>query len=626
MKWHLAAVFGMILLEAGHGAESLPPLKETPQNIREVWSGYDPALEPIEARVVREWEEEGCTLRYILYSIGHFKGKPAIMAGFYGFPSGQKDLPAVMHMHGGGQRAFLQIVKRYAKRGYAALSVNWGGRLMEGAQAEDPNTDWGAVDPTQNNVPGYSNLLPNEKSIDPFPSARNNNWFLLTVGCRRGITFLEEQPEVDADSIGVFGHSMGGRLTGLVAGTDRRVKAASPSVGGSGFLQTDFWGIPGSARRVRGDVDLFQRTIAGQVYLAEVHCPMLFLSASNDFNAPMDFVERGMKLVPHPNKRITHAVHLNHRFTPEAEVARPLWLDAHLQRRLPFPQSPEAELVLTGDDGIPVYRVKPDTSRPIEKVHIYYGYERDPRNRFWTDARATTQEGVWEAPCPLLDLEEPLFAFANVHYKLAEHERQSGDPDHFILSVADAAYPEELQAAKVKATEGVHREMDDFSRRFHDWYTLNIRNPHHWLISTRKLVDPRWEAPRGAALSLEIETTHANNILSVELKTDTWRSYTGRKAETWSALVSLNKIGRQKVELSTRDFTNASGESMSDWYGITELIFQAGAKSKHSPTPIQPWEGEVPQFHDLRWVDGEPIRRPKPFMPLDSETRNPDEP
>lgn len=69
----------------------------------------------------------------------------------------------------GGQRAFLQIVKRYAKRGYAALSVNWGGRLMEGAQAEDPNTDWGAVNPTQNNVPGYSNLLPNEKSIDPFP-------------------------------------------------------------------------------------------------------------------------------------------------------------------------------------------------------------------------------------------------------------------------------------------------------------------------------------------------------------------------------------------------------------------------------------------------------------------------
>ena len=84
MKWHLAKVFGMILLEASHGAESLPPLKETPQNIEEVWSGMT-SLEPIEARVVREWEERDA-LRYILCSIGHFKGKPAIMAGFYGFP------------------------------------------------------------------------------------------------------------------------------------------------------------------------------------------------------------------------------------------------------------------------------------------------------------------------------------------------------------------------------------------------------------------------------------------------------------------------------------------------------------------------------------------------------------
>ena len=213
----------------------------------------------------------------------------------------------------GGQRAFLQIVKRYAKRGYAALSVNWGSPHGRRPSRRSQHR-LGSRRPNAKQCPRVFQLLPNEKSIDPFPSARNNNWFLLTVGCRRGITFLESS-EVDADSIDVFGHSMGGRLTGLVAGTDRRVKAASPSVGGSGFCRLIFEGIPGSARRVRGDVDLFQRTIAGQVYLAEVHCPMLFLSASNDFNAPMDFVERGMKLVPHPNKRITHAVHLNHRFT-----------------------------------------------------------------------------------------------------------------------------------------------------------------------------------------------------------------------------------------------------------------------------------------------------------------------
>jgi hypothetical protein len=46
----------------------------------------------------------------------------------------------------------------------------------------DPNTDWGAVDPTQQNVPGYFNLMPGEKYLDLVESSRNNNWHLLTEG------------------------------------------------------------------------------------------------------------------------------------------------------------------------------------------------------------------------------------------------------------------------------------------------------------------------------------------------------------------------------------------------------------------------------------------------------------
>ena len=43
---------------------------------------------------------------------------------------------------------------------------------------------------------------------------------------------------------------MGGRSTVLTA-IDPRVKAAAPSVGGSGFLYQDMWGLPGSARRMK---------------------------------------------------------------------------------------------------------------------------------------------------------------------------------------------------------------------------------------------------------------------------------------------------------------------------------------------------------------------------------------
>jgi len=599
--------------------DSLPLLQTPPRTVEQVWDGYDPQAESLQVRVVREWQEDGLTLRYVTYRIGTFRGTPATMAAFYGFPTGQHQLPAVMHMHGGGQRAFLRAVKDYAARGYAALSVNWGGRPMEDARPDDANTDWGAVDPTQNNVAGYSNLLPGDRTIDPFPSARNNNWFLLTIGCRRGITFLEQQPEVDASRIGVFGHSMGGRLTGLVAGSDSRVKAASPSVGGSGFLQTDLWGLPGSARRVRGDVDLFQKTIAGQAYLPRIHCPILYLSATNDFNAPMDFVERGMALVPHAHKRTTYAPHLNHRFTPAAENARPLWFDSHLQSRLQFPETPATQLVLQQETGTPVFRVTPDPSLPIERVDIYYGYERDPRNRYWADARATLRDGTWIAECPVYDVNEPLFVLANVYYRVNPAVRRDGDPESFILSAADAAYPEQLRQAKVQATEQPQRVIDDFARGFHDWYTLNITNHHHWLASTRKLADPRWEAPAGAQLDLEIATTQAGNTLAIELTTDTWRSYSGRKATTWTALVPLPTVGAQRVVLAADAFRDPEGKPLTDWYGITELILQAGNKSKH-PTAanLQPWQGDVPRFTDLRWNGGQPVQRRKPFLTASS--------
>lgn len=60
----------------------------------------------------------------------------------------------------------------------------------------DPNTNWGAVDPTQNNVSGHFNLLPGDLYLDKPASPRNNNWYLLTLAACRGLTFLEQQPEL----------------------------------------------------------------------------------------------------------------------------------------------------------------------------------------------------------------------------------------------------------------------------------------------------------------------------------------------------------------------------------------------------------------------------------------------
>jgi len=84
------------------GAHAAQP----PQNVADLWSAFDPRKEPLEVELVREWKEDGGIYRYVRYRIGTFKGHPSRMAAFYGFPEGTKSqLPAVMHMHGGGQRA-----------------------------------------------------------------------------------------------------------------------------------------------------------------------------------------------------------------------------------------------------------------------------------------------------------------------------------------------------------------------------------------------------------------------------------------------------------------------------------------------------------------------------------------
>ena len=93
---------------------------------------------------------------------------------------------------------------------------------------------------------------------------------------------------------------MGGRLTSIVS-IDPRIKASSPSVGGTGFLYKDLPGLPGSARRMQADIPLYQATISSQSYWPLVKTPVLYLSASNDFNAPMELAFRGLRLIPQDN-------------------------------------------------------------------------------------------------------------------------------------------------------------------------------------------------------------------------------------------------------------------------------------------------------------------------------------
>lgn len=577
-----------------------------PSTVEELHADYDPRKDEIDAKVVREWEKDGILYRHVTYHIGTFKGKPARMAAFFGFPEGAKELPGLLHIHGGGQRAFLHEVEFYAKRGYACLSINWGGREMENAKDGEPNTDWGAVDPTQNNVPGYANLKPGGQYLDPFESPRNNNWYLLTLGARRGLTFLEQQPEVDADRLGVYGHSMGGSLTVYVAGADSRVKAAAPSVGGSGF-RTEPWPLLTQVKieTPNGDERLFKATIGFESYAPHIRSPLLWLGATNDFHGIMDDTYRTSELIPHKNVRYSFTPHMNHRFTPEFAVTRPLWFDQCLKSSFNFPTTPDSRLILATDGRVPELQVTPDSSQTLTAVHVYYSVDPDPRARFWRSADATKNGDTWTAKLPILTVDQPLFAFANAVYDLKTQvaEPFAGPTERFaISSLFHTAVPMELQRANVVATDKSSPVIDDFSHGWRDWYVLEAANPHHWEFSTRKLTDPKWQGQTGQRLVLDVQAEKPNELVIV-LTENFFRFYRG-KSQEFVAVVKLDGgTDFQNVSLGPEDFKTLDGEALSSWKHVDLLSLRAYFDKAGKSLGSKSWAGGQPKFRKIWWQD-----------------------
>jgi hypothetical protein len=616
---HFLHATGAILVPPLFGSSAATP--GIPQNLIQLWEGFDPQRDPLEIEVLKEWEQDGVVCRIVRYQVGVFKGAPAKVAGFFAFPKGQTKLPAILEMHGGGQSASLSSVVTYAKRGYAGLSINWGGNKMSLGQETwaGPQTDWGKLDathPPQRNKANHfaGSLTPDEYTLDEVESPRNSNWFLVLMAARRAISFLEQQPEVDAMRIGAHGHSMGGKLTTNLAGIDRRIKAAVPSCGGSGDLLESETEVPGGSRTRRTAMEL--ACISDNAYIPLIACPVLWLSPTNDFHAHIDNMAWNWRNVPDERLRFSISPHLNHRHTEEHAITEYLWFEQHLKGvDFKMPQTPKIELELKPADGVPRITVTRDDSRPVKRVDIYYSLDPHALTRFWRDAKAVMLGKQWTATCPLMTLEQPLFAFANVVYEAPPHY---GNVAFAISSRVVSVAPAKLQAAKVQATDKPERLIDDGTRGWHDWYLLNWGHPPLWTATTRKLKDPKWRGPDGATLRFEV-VCQTDNQLVLTFTCNAWGAMIpGKPAVDYTAVKELKgSADWQTVSVSLNELIATDPKltaPLADWQTVCEFsisptgeIVKAGQKVK---VDGKAWQGPR-NIRNLRWEGGE-YSPPKP--------------
>ena len=620
MNRSLALLSLCLLFSFGHLAAAEPP-----QSVTELWAGFDPRKDPLEIEVLKEWEQDGVVCRIARYQVSVFKGAPSRVAAFYAFPKGGTKLPAILEIHGGGQSASLNSVVTYAKRGYAGISINWGGNRMSLGQENwsGPQTDWGKLDathPPQRNKANHfaGSLAPDDFTLDAVESPRNSNWFIVLMAARRAITFLEQQPEVDATRIGAHGHSMGGKLTTNLAGIDKRIKAAVPSCGGSGDLLESEAVVPGGSRTKRTPMEL--ACVSDNAYIPLITCPVLWLSPTNDFHAHIDNMAWNWRNLPDDRVRFSISPHLNHHHADEHAITEYLWFEQHLKGvAFKMPQTPQMVLELKTAGGVPRVTVTPDDSQTVQRVDIYYSLDPHALTRFWRDAKAVKTGNHWQAECPVMNLGQPIFVFANVVYETPTQYRtgsqkagQERSDTFAISSRVLSAGPAQLQVAKVKATDRPERTIDDGARGWHDWYLLNWGHPPLWTATTRKLKDAKWRGPDGATLHFEVKC-ESDNQLVLTFNCNAWGAMIPGKpavdytvAKKLSASKDWQTVSVKLSELIAIDPKVTA--MLANWQTVTEFsICPSGTTMKDGQKVKmdgKAWQGPR-EIRNLRWEGGE---------------------
>ena len=614
----LVCLFILLSLSSAVSAETLPPLKDSkaPQSFDELWADFDPRAEALDVEVLKEWEQDGVVLKVIRFRVGVFKGKKSMMAAVYGYMKGAQKVPGLVQIHGGGQYADYKAVLTNAKRGYATISISWAGRISAPDYSVNPNTvklfwdgktedpaykittDWGALDgyhaPHKYPKNSFMGLPVAEWTIDSVESPRNNGWFLCTMGARRALTFLEQQAQVDPGRLGVYGHSMGGKLTVLTSGSDSRVKAAAPSCGGVSDRSNKY--------------PLYEASLADQNYLKRIKCPIIFLSPSNDFHGRVDGLQTALTEIKSPDWRVTCSPHSNHQDLAEYEVATQLWFDQHLKKSFSFPETAKTKLTLKTASGTPSFSVNPDESKEVLSVDVFYTQQgqingqrddmNNTKNRFWHHAKAIKENGVWKAELPLFSSDKPLWVYANVLYPLEKAVTAAGyyygvytTKSFNLSSKMEMVLPDQLKDAGVKTAIKTQAQIENFEEDWEkEWFTYKS---NEWPLKTHKLYHPAWKAPEGARLSIEVFASEANKLLV--------------GIDDYAAVVDLEGGKWQTVILSPADFINAGKSQLAAFKNIQELRlghFEV-LRDRKKNTVLKagaPWKGEKPQFRDLKWI------------------------
>jgi dienelactone hydrolase len=291
--------------------ESLP--ESTPWNLAELSKAPD-----------FEWGDDQ-KVRALYYAGEPYQGHATRVFAYYatpgtlsGDPSKDKNLPAIVLVHGGGGTAFPKWAELWASRGYAAIAMDLTGSgprrkaLPDGGPGAGHDMKFGAID------------LPDTEQ-----------WTYHAVAdVIRAHSLIRSFPEVDADRTAITGISWGGYLTCIVAGLDNRFKAAVP-VYGCGFLAENSSWLNEFAKMSDDQVAKWTQLWDPSQYVGSTSVPMLFVNGGLDVHYRPDSHAKTYALV-HSPKNLHYVPHLPHGHIFDKPTAIEVFVNHYLKGGVPL--------------------------------------------------------------------------------------------------------------------------------------------------------------------------------------------------------------------------------------------------------------------------------------------------
>ncbi|MCH2204370.1 MAG: dienelactone hydrolase family protein [Lentisphaerales bacterium] len=615
---------GILISLSANAADILPPMTPDtmPADIPSLWKTFDSTKEALDMQTLYGYEKDGVTIKMISYVVGTMKGKKIRMGGYLAYPSKlEGKVPGIVQIHGGGQRAMADYSAGIAQNGYAVLATNWGGRLMEHQEKGQPGegkvgTDWAPLDATQKHNGWYANTAPDPYTYDDFDSPRNNNWFLINMANKRAITLLQQLDFVDPDKIGIHGHSMGGKLSVMLAGTDKRVTVAVPSCGGTGSAPKELKARKGNSARPQPLKPLYAKFIDDAQNLKYVTSPIMYKGPQNDFNGMMSNMAFNWQNIPADTSvRYSITPHMNHRHALESAFVDLLMFEQYLKGTYTLPQTPKIKVNLKGDDKGPIITVVPDTSKEIDRVEIFYSQDPNGQFRFNRSAIVKKNGNTYTASAPITSSKLGFFAMANVYYKHPKHLKLQGPrweknpADTYILSTNIQKFEiDEVQKVDPAVTDETTRMIQaSFEKsELPDWYRYSQTSIH-----TRKIRDPKWRGPIDAKLSVDVLDPIGEKLI-LELEFNSYSKYGREYASGTFYVVAPVKASKdwQTIGIDIKDLKpgKRTNGTPTDWQTLDHLTITDSLRvevdGKMQTIKSNPKYGKGRQLRNLQWIGG----------------------